>query len=407
MARSSSRRSPSTSVGGALGGTIASMSTSSVAGSTAEEQRDVRDTIIIGSGPAGYTAALYTARAQMKPLMIAGVQHGGQLQLTSDVENFPGYAEAVTGPDLMEDLRKQAERFGTEMMFRDVTSVDLSKRPFRVSVRKRAFFAKPLYTHRYEICTQSTVRVSSLPLLSARHGPCFDEVRYFLFGPSSLIIATGAEAVWLGAEGEEEVKGRGVSTCATCDGAFYEGKEVMVVGGGDSAMEEALFLTKFASKVTVVHRRDGFRSSKIMLQRVKDHPKISLKLHRTVKRWVSEGGELSGAQLEDPRGQDPTELLPCSGAFLAIGHRPMTKFLAPPPPPPAGEAAAGEVARGAVSVELDEDGFVVHKEHTMTSVEGVFACGDVVDRRYRQAISAAGMGCQAAIDCERWLAEES
>eukprot|EP00903_Cladosiphon_okamuranus_P005657 g5621.t2 len=365
MARSSSRRSPSTSVGGALGGTIASMSTSSVAGSTAEEQRDVRDTIIIGSGPAGYTAALYTARAQMKPLMIAGVQHGGQLQLTSDVENFPGYAEAVTGPDLMEDLRKQAERFGTEMMFRDVTSVDLSKRPFRVSVRKRAFFA------------------------------------------NSLIIATGAEAVWLGAEGEEEVKGRGVSTCATCDGAFYEGKEVMVVGGGDSAMEEALFLTKFASKVTVVHRRDGFRSSKIMLQRVKDHPKISLKLHRTVKRWVSEGGELSGAQLEDPRGQDPTELLPCSGAFLAIGHRPMTKFLAPPPPPPAGEAAAGEVARGAVSVELDEDGFVVHKEHTMTSVEGVFACGDVVDRRYRQAISAAGMGCQAAIDCERWLAEES
>ncbi|CAM9996263.1 unnamed protein product, partial [Hapterophycus canaliculatus] len=165
-----------------------------------------------------------------------------QLQLTSDVENFPGYAEAVSGPDLMEDLRKQAERFGTEMMYRDVSSVDLSSRPFRVLVRKREFFAR------------------------------------------SLIIATGAEAVWLGAEGEEEVKGRGVSTCATCDGAFYEGKEVIVVGGGDSAMEEALFLTKFASKVTIVHRREGFRSSKIMLQRAKDHPKVNLKLHRTVKR---------------------------------------------------------------------------------------------------------------------------
>ncbi|CAM9366080.1 unnamed protein product, partial [Scytosiphon promiscuus] len=305
---------------------------------------DVRDTIIIGSGPAGYTAALYTARAQMKPLMIAGVQHGGQLQLTSDVENFPGYAEAVSGPDLMEDLRKQAERFGTEMMFRDVSSVDLSSRPFRVLVRKREFFAK------------------------------------------SLIIATGAEAVWLGAEGEEEVKGRGVSTCATCDGALSPiDIQVIVVGGGDSAMEEALFLTKFATKVTIVHRREGFRSSKIMLQRVKDHPKVSLKLHRTVKRWVSEGGDLSGAELVDPRGIEEPEVLPCSGAFLAIGHKPMTN--------PA-------------SIELDEDGFVVHKEHTMTSVEGVFACGDVVDRRYRQAISAAGMGCQAAIDCERWLAEE-
>ncbi|CAM9978713.1 unnamed protein product [Ectocarpus sp. 8 AP-2014] len=322
---------------------------------------DVRDTVIIGSGPAGYTAALYTARAQMKPLMIAGFQHGGQLQLTSDVENFPGYAEAVSGPDLMEDLRKQAERFGTEMMYRDVTSVDLSRRPFRVSVRKREFFAK------------------------------------------SIIIATGAEAIWLEAEGEEQVKGRGVSTCATCDGAFYEGKEVVVVGGGDSAMEEALFLTKFASKVTIVHRRDGFRSSRIMLERVKDNPKIHLKLHRTVKKWVSEGGDLSGAELEDPRGQDAVELLPCSGAFLAIGHKPMTKFLQSSSSSGGGPAEAKESSS---VLELDEDGFVVHKQHTMTSVEGVFACGDVVDRRYRQAISAAGMGCQAAIDCERWLAEE-
>ncbi|CBN74530.1 thioredoxin reductase [Ectocarpus siliculosus] len=325
---------------------------------------DVRDTVIIGSGPAGYTAALYTARAQMKPLMIAGFQHGGQLQLTSDVENFPGYAEAVSGPDLMEDLRKQAERFGTEMMYRDVTSVDLSRRPFRVSVRKREFFAK------------------------------------------SIIIATGAEAIWLGAEGEEQVKGRGVSTCATCDGAFYEGKEVVVVGGGDSAMEEALFLTKFASKVTIVHRRDGFRSSRIMLERVKDNPKIHLKLHRTVKKWVSEGGDLSGAELEDPRGQDAVELLPCSGAFLAIGHKPMTKFLHSISSSSGGGPAEAKESSSSSVVELDEDGFVVHKQHTMTSVEGVFACGDVVDRRYRQAISAAGMGCQAAIDCERWLAEE-
>ena len=300
-----------------------------------------RRTIIIGSGPAGYTAGLYTARASLEPLMFAGYASGGQLMLTSDVENFPGYPNGVTGPEMMIDMREQAEKFGLEVLDKDVDSVNLSEHPFRVTVEGEVHYAE------------------------------------------TLIISTGAEALWLGAENEDLQKGRGISTCATCDGAFFRDQKIIVVGGGDSAMEEALFLTRFASKVTIIHRREGFRASKIMFTRASQHEKIDILSSRQVKRWLGDDSGLKGAVLMDPRDGSEHEI-DCTGAFIAIGHRPMTAFL------------EGQV-------DLDEEGYILHTKNTMTSVPGVFAAVDVVDTRYKQAITAAGMGCMAAIDVERWL----
>ena len=304
---------------------------------------DVRDVVIIGSGPAGYTAGLYTARAMLKPLMFAGYMSGGQLMLTSDIENFPGYPQGIGGPEMMMQLREQAERFGLDVQDRNVESVDLSERPFKVLVEGQEFLA------------------------------------------NSIIISTGAESIWLNAPGEAEQKGRGISTCATCDGAFFRDEEVLVIGGGDSACEEATFLTRFASKVTLIHRRDVFRASNIMYERAANNEKIEIKTFRQVKEWLSDDNGLTGAILEDPR-DGSTEEIAASGAFIAIGHKPITGFLES-------------------QVETDENGYIIHKQYTMTSVDGVFAAGDVVDTRYKQAITAAGMGCQAAMDAEKWLEE--
>ncbi len=278
---------------------------------------DVRDVVIIGSGPAGYTAGLYTARAMLKPLMFAGYMSGGQLMLTSDIENFPGYPQGIGGPEMMMQLREQAERFGLDVQDRNVESVDLSERPFKVLVEGEEFLA------------------------------------------NSIIISTGAESIWLNAPGEAEQKGRGISTCATCDGAFFRDEEVLVIGGGDSACEEATFLTRFASKVTLIHRRDVFRASNIMYERAANNEKIEIKTFRQVKEWLSDDNGLTGAILEDPR-DGSTEEIAASGAFIAIGHKPITGFLQS-------------------QVETDEHGYIIHKQHTMTSVDGVFAAGDVVD----------------------------
>lgn len=304
---------------------------------------DVRDVVIIGSGPAGYTAGLYTARAMLDPLMFAGYMSGGQLMLTSDIENFPGYPQGIGGPEMMMQLREQAERFGLEVQDRNVESVDLSQRPYKVTVEGEEFLA------------------------------------------NAIIISTGAESIWLNAPGEAEQKGRGISTCATCDGAFFKEEEVLVIGGGDSACEEATFLTRFASKVTLIHRRDVFKASTIMYERAANNDKIEIRTFRQVKEWLSDDNGLTGAILEDPR-DGSTEEISATGAFIAIGHKPITGFL------------NGQI-------ETDENGYIIHKQHTMTSVEGVFAAGDVVDTRYKQAITAAGMGCQAAIDAEKWLEE--
>jgi len=304
---------------------------------------DVRDVVIIGSGPAGYTAGLYTARAMLDPLMFAGYMSGGQLMLTSDIENFPGYPQGIGGPEMMMQLREQAERFGLEVQDRNVESVDLLQRPYKVTVEGEEFLT------------------------------------------NAIIISTGAESIWLNAPGEAEQKGRGISTCATCDGAFFKEEEVLVIGGGDSACEEATFLTRFASKVTLIHRRDVFKASTIMYERAANNDKIEIRTFRQVKEWLSDDNGLTGAILEDPR-DGSTEEISATGAFIAIGHKPITGFL------------NGQV-------ETDENGYIIHKQHTMTSVEGVFAAGDVVDTRYKQAITAAGMGCQAAIDAEKWLEE--
>ena len=304
---------------------------------------EVHNLIIIGSGPAGYTAGLYAARAMLDPLMFAGYMSGGQLMLTSDIENFPGYPEGIGGPEMMMQLREQAERFGLKVQDKNVGSVDLSSRPYKVTVEGEEFLTQ------------------------------------------SIIVSTGAESIWLNAPGEAEQKGRGISTCATCDGAFFRDEEVMVIGGGDSACEEATFLTRFASKVTLVHRRDVFRASTIMYERAANHPKIEIKTFRQVKEWLSDEKGLTGAVLEDPR-DGSTEEIAVTGAFIAIGHTPITDFL------------GGQVA-------TDDEGYIVHHEHTMTNIPGVFAAGDVVDTRYKQAITAAGMGCQAAMDAEKWLEE--
>ena len=306
---------------------------------------DIRAVIIIGSGPAGYTAGLYAGRAMLKPIIFAGFSSGGQLMLTSDIENFPGYPEGIGGPEMMMELRAQADKFGCDIIDKNVDSVDLAERPFKVNVGNEVHLA------------------------------------------NSLIVTTGAEAIWLDAENEPLHKGRGISTCATCDGAFFRDKEVIVVGGGDSAMEEATFLTKFCSKVTIVHRREVFRSSQIMLDRAKANSKIDWKINYQVKSWLGSDGNFEGATLVNTES-GKEEDFSCDGAFIAIGHKPITNFL------------SGQV-------ETDDQGYIIWKENSMTSVPGVFAGGDVVDTRYRQAITAAGMGCMAAIDAERWLEDNA
>jgi thioredoxin reductase (NADPH) len=300
--------------------------------------------LIIGSGPAGLTAAVYAARADLKPLMVEGMAAGGQLMLTTDVENYPGFPDGIMGPELMEQFRKQAERFGTRLVTADVTRVDFSSRPFKVWVDADEYQA------------------------------------------DSIIISTGASASWLGLENEERLRGHGVSACATCDGFFFRDVEVAVVGGGDSAMEEALFLAKFASKVTLIHRRDEFRASKIMVHRALEHEKIDVLWNTTVEDVVGES-QVEGLTLRNVITDEVTDFK-TGGLFLAIGHKPNT-----------------DLFQG--QLELDDVGYIVYPgTGTATSVEGVFAAGDVADHTYRQAITAAGSGCMAAIDAERWLAEQ-
>ncbi|MDH5421391.1 MAG: thioredoxin-disulfide reductase [Acidimicrobiia bacterium] len=300
--------------------------------------------IIIGSGPAGYTAGLYAARADLNPLLFEGSQRGGQLMITTDVENYPGFPDGIMGPDLMENFRKQTERFGTRLMTSDITKVDFSQRPFKV--------------------WEGTVAYEA----------------------NAIIVATGASAKWLGIPGEERLTGRGVSACATCDGFFFRDKELVVIGGGDSAMEESLFLTKFASKVTVAHRRDEFRASRIMATRVLEHPKIEVLWNTSVIEVLGEDS-VTGVTLADAQTGE-TRHFATDGVFVAIGHKPNTDIFVD-------------------QLVLDGAGYiVVDDKTTATSVEGVFAAGDVADHVYRQAITAAGTGCQAAIDAERWLAEQ-
>jgi len=300
--------------------------------------------LIIGSGPAGLTAAVYAARADLNPFMVEGMAAGGQLMLTTDVENYPGFPDGIMGPELMEQFRKQAERFGTRIVTADATRVDFSSRPFRVWVDADEYEA------------------------------------------DSVIVSTGASASWLGLENEERLRGHGVSACATCDGFFFRGLEVAVVGGGDSAMEEAIFLAKFASKVTIIHRRDEFRASKIMIRRVLDHEKVEIMWNAVVEDVLGDT-QVEGLMVRDTETDQVSEFK-TDGLFLAIGHKPNTDLFQD-------------------QVELDDVGYVVLSgEGTMTSVEGVFAAGDVADHTYRQAITAAGTGCMAAIDAERWLAEQ-
>ena len=297
--------------------------------------------LIIGSGPAGLTAAIYSARAGLEPLMIEGMERGGQLMITTDVENFPGFPDGVMGPDLMDQIRKQAERFGTRIVSSDVSKVDFSQRPHKVWVGQD------------------------------------------LYEADAIIISTGASARWLGVPGEERLRGLGVSACATCDGFFFRDKELVVVGGGDTAMEEALFLTKFASKLTVVHRRDQFRASTIMAERVIDHPKIEVAWNSTLEEVLGDQF-VTGVVLKDSIS-GATRELSTDGVFIAIGHTPNTGVF------------AGQIA-------LDTTGYIVTEPgRTETSVEGVYAAGDVADSVYRQAVTAAGIGCQAALDAERWL----
>jgi thioredoxin reductase (NADPH) len=300
--------------------------------------------VIIGSGPAGLTAALYAARAELKPIVVSGVPAGGQLLITTDVENYPGFPEGIQGPELVDRMRRQAARFGAEYVDDNVTALDVTHRPFRISTG-----------------TQGDLHAEAV------------------------IIATGANARWLDLPSEAALKGRGVSACATCDGFFFKGKPLAVVGGGDTAMEEALFLTTFAPHVTIIHRRGDLRASRIMAERARANPKISFLFDSEVVE-VKGTDRVEGLDVRHlPTGK--VTHLPVQGLFVAIGHDPST-----------------QVFRG--TIDIDEKGYVRVHDHTRTSVEGVFAAGDVHDHRYRQAVTAAGAGCMAAIDAERWLAEQ-
>jgi thioredoxin reductase (NADPH) len=309
-------------------------------------ENDVRDLIIIGGGPAGYTAALYAARANLSPLVIEGITFGGQLMITSDVENYPGYPEGILGPEMMQDFRRQAERFGAEYITDDVTAVDFSERPFRVEVSGDAYYAR------------------------------------------AVIVATGASARQLGLESERSMQGRGVSYCAVCDAAFFRNKNVIVVGGGDSAMEEAVFLTKFADRVTIVHRRDDFRASPIMLDRARANDKIDWVTNAVVEEvMAAEGNKVGAVRLRDVNTGDVTEI-EADGLFVAIGHDPNTKLFLD-------------------QLDHDEAGYLeTHPGSTATNILGVFAAGDVVDHTYRQAVTAAGSGAMSALDAERLLSSE-
>jgi thioredoxin reductase (NADPH) len=305
---------------------------------------EIRDTVIVGTGCSGLTAAIYTARANLKPLVLEGHEPGGQLSITTLVENFPGWPEGIQGPELIENMRKQAARFGAEYLTGTLNRVELSQRPFTLWVGSQEVKAR------------------------------------------TLIIASGASARWLGLPSEQALIGHGVSSCATCDGFFFSGKEIVVAGGGDSAMEEALFLTRFASKVTLIHRREGFRASKIMLERAQAHPKIHMLTSTVIDEVFDvDRQEVTGLKLREV-ASGRTYDYPTSALFLGIGHIPNTK-------PFAGQ------------LEMDDDGYLKTHDHVLTAVPGVFACGDVQDRRYRQAISAAGTGCMAAIEAERFLEE--
>ena len=303
------------------------------------------DVVIVGSGPAGYTAALYAARANLDVLVFQGFEVGGQLMLTSDVENYPGYKDGVMGPEMMDDFEAQAARFGAKMRPENVERVDLSERPFKLWAEGE-----------------------EEPVLA-----------------KSVVIATGAKAKWLGLPGEQRLMGRGVSGCATCDGFFFKDKKVAVVGGGDTAMEEATFLSKFASEVILIHRRDQFRASKIMLDRARNNPKITFLTDMVVQDILGDEG-VEGIRVKNAKTGEEREI-ELDGFFAAIGHAPATDLFKD-------------------QVEMDEAGYILQKEHTMTSVPGVFAAGDVSDKRYRQAVTAAGDGCRAAIDAERWLEEQ-
>jgi thioredoxin reductase (NADPH) len=303
---------------------------------------EVCEVIIIGSGPAGYTAALYTSRANLNPLVLAGYLSGGQLMITTDVENYPGFVDGIMGPDLMDVFKRQAERFGTEVLAVDVDRVDFQQRPFVIEAAGKTYRSK------------------------------------------TAIIATGAAAKWLGVPGEEKLTGHGVSGCATCDGFFFKGQDLAVIGGGDTALEEATFLTRFATSVNVIHRRDSLRASKAMQQRAQENPKIHFMWNTEVLEFVG-NGKLEALRLRDATsGQEIVK--PYGGAFVAIGHQPNTRLF------------AGQI-------DLDDKGYIAMPDpaSTITNIPGVFAAGDVRDHVYRQAVSAAGDGCKAAIDAERWL----